>query len=551
MYAEYFYDLGLNISYISTNISQTNILSDAKDLKAPYYEWKLFQEERQRKDTLLNYNWNECRGIGIILGYGGFAAIDIDGCVNEDVVKLILKFLNLPNDYEWVIKSGSHAGYHILFKTTLPSLESKRVQILDECSYVSPRYKPFDYEFGKKEVNAYYPDDNYELKIDINSFCKIEFKWKGHVVAPPSLHASGQFYEFLHNFPRHEPSFIDFIALSELQILISSNYAYDSSSQGKEALTDEKEMNANGLSLVLDCETNGLPINFNDDFNDTNNWPRLLQLSWLACGRVYKNRESCGHFQDGDLYLINRKTKNIIPKNFSLDANAQMIHGLNDDLLQLIGEDLKSVLMDFINYLKKCKQIIGHNLEYDLNVIKCELVRCGINISGLFEDKELFCTMKASIDMCKIGSEPYKFPTLEELYYKCFNEHIINQHNSISDAFITMKCYNHINSWQTQIGWEKYLESIREQRRIFDDNFEELSNVEKLRLAITESEYFPSYKEEHLSAITLTDLLKLTKEERVALLEKLSSRSSDGHFERWIPILKHMGIAILTKTQIK
>src|SRR5690606_504952 len=112
--AEYFHELGLNISFISNKTSKHNFLYDSKRLKAPFYDWKVFQSQRQTKEILDDYEWDKCFGIGIILGFNDIAAIDLDGCVNEEILKFILEYLHLPINYEWVIKSGSHAGYHII-----------------------------------------------------------------------------------------------------------------------------------------------------------------------------------------------------------------------------------------------------------------------------------------------------------------------------------------------------------------------------------------------------------------------------------------------------
>lgn len=459
-YAEYFYDLGLNVSFTSNKSSKYNFLYDPKRLKAPFYEWKSFETERQPHNTLINYNWEDCFGIGIILGYNNVAAIDIDGCVNEKIVKFILNYLQLPPTYEWVVKSGSQAGYHIIFKTKKPDSSYKRTKTVKLGSY-----QPLDEAFGRGEVNAYYPINNFNNKelcnglIDNNSFCKIEFKWKGHVIIPPSVHNSGRLYSFLFNQPRSEPEDVDFEKLSELQILISGKFAQDSSKHGKIARPDEEEKSIDSsYAIVIDCETNGLPIDFNKDFRSIDNWPRLLQVSWLVCGRNHPSGDFA-HFHDETLNLIRRETRNIVPKNFQIEPNSQLIHGLSIEFLTEVGEQLKDVLKALIDDIKNCNLIIGHNLSYDLNVIMSELLRCGMDESILIE-KEHFCTMKKSVDVCKIGNVPYKFPSLTELFFHCFKEKISIEHNSIFDAFLTMKCFDEIGEIQGKERFNEYLANI-------------------------------------------------------------------------------------------
>ena len=58
-------------------------------------------------------------------------------------------------------------------------------------------------------------------------------------------------------------------------------------------------------------------------------------------------------------------------------------------------------------------------------------------------------TMKIGMDICKLPnlsfysrrSQSYKYPKLDELYYKLFNKHFINQHDAMADVQATYDCY--------------------------------------------------------------------------------------------------------------
>lgn len=466
-YAEYFHDLGVNISFVSNQSSKYNFLFDCKRLKAPFYEWKIYEAERQSAEILNSYDWENCFGIGVILGFNRIAAIDIDGCVNEEIIRFILDTLKLPKNYEWVTKSGSQAGYHILFKTNKPDHALKRTHKA-ELGY----YQPLDDSFGKVAVNAYYPLDNIpddiakkwnensssQKLINNNSFEKIEFKWEGHVVVPPSSHSCGRQYLFVNQVPRTEPLEIPFELLSELQIMISGKFAQDSSKQGKNAIYDEEDIiTEDNCALIIDCETNGLPIDFRKDFTYLDNWPRVLQVSWIVCGRnVPVLWGNFPQFYVETLNLIKRETKNILPKDFVVDSKAELIHSLSTDFLKNVGEDLKGVLQKFIKDVQKCSLIIGHNLEFDLNVIKSEMLRCGIDYN-FTDGKKLFCTMENSTELCKIGSIPHKYPSLNELFLSCFEKKILIDHNSIFDAFLTMKCFNEMGKIEANRKFQVHL----------------------------------------------------------------------------------------------
>jgi uncharacterized CHY-type Zn-finger protein len=53
--------------------------------------------------------------------------------------------------------------------------------------------------------------------------------------------------------------------------------------------------------------------------------------------------------------------------------------------------------------------------------------------------------MRASANWCRIskidGRSGFKWPRLDELYFKLFQEYIINSHNAIYDTLATKKCF--------------------------------------------------------------------------------------------------------------
>lgn len=434
-YAVNYYELGFNITTVSPEYSKFNFLENPKRLKAPFNDELYLQSNRQEKNELLSYEWDKIVGIGVVLGVDNTCAIDIDGCEDFEIVKLILNYLQLPNDYPWVIKSGSQIGFHIIIKTTLPPTNYQRlIEKSLENDYRA--LYTFDKTFGLVDCNAYYPRKWYnnrnKLLIDDNSFCKIEFKWKGHIILPPSLHNSGRYYEFIFGHPKNSPNWIDFQTLSNLQCLISGDGAITSCSPGYvgiKAITDKEENEKKGSSIIIDCETNGLPLDFSKSITDTINWPRLLQISWITC--------------NNGLCLQKRETRNIIPEHIVFNTESELIHGLSLEFLNKNGETLRNVLNDFLKDIAECTVIVGHNLEFDMNVIKCELFRLGIE-TNILDKKKLFCTMLNSKDICRIGPEPFKYPSLFETYSFLFKKDITINHNSIYDATITMKVYNEL-----------------------------------------------------------------------------------------------------------
>lgn len=226
-YAVLYHSIGFNVTCITNYLTEYN-KKERNILKTPYHKWEHFYNERQKKEELLSYDWENAIGIGLVLGSdNGFRklvfkypnlnhktykyisaladgmpddlirrmlginslrAFDIDGCNTYSVVENLLKVLGLPWDYEWIIKSGSNNGYHIIVKD------------FELGGIYCENGAPLKYLAGE-EVVVFLPNHNYH-----GLFERIELRWKAHLVLPPSRHISGNYYEFSNgNFPISEP----------------------------------------------------------------------------------------------------------------------------------------------------------------------------------------------------------------------------------------------------------------------------------------------------------------------------------------------------------
>ena len=124
------------------------------------------------------------------------------------------------------------------------------------------------------------------------------------------------------------------------------------------------------MFLILDTETTGLPEKYDAPVTDVDNWPRLVQLAWQL------------HNNKGD--LVESKNYIIKPENFSIPYSAEKVHGISTEKALKIGEELKFILHEFAESLSKSQFIIGHNIEFDKNIIGAEYVRTNIP-NKLFE----------------------------------------------------------------------------------------------------------------------------------------------------------------------
>jgi hypothetical protein len=122
---------------------------------------------------------------------------------------------------------------------------------------------------------------------------------------------------------------------------------------------------------------------------------------------------------------------------------------------------MHEVLNEFFHHLRDVDTLIGHNIEFDLNMVKVELLRlinknlfseeqCKLykyDLHFLTNFKNISCTLKDSIQFCNIQSidkfgKPYlKYPKLVELHEKLFNQCPSNLHNSFNDILVTLRCF--------------------------------------------------------------------------------------------------------------
>ena len=83
-------------------------------------------------------------------------------------------------------------------------------------------------------------------------------------------------------------------------------------------------------------------------------------------------------------------------------------------------------------------------MDSDKRVVQNEFIRAKLELAEV----ETCCTMQKGINYCKLLAKvrgEYKWPSLEQLYRKCFNEDLENAHNSYYDVINCAKCYFNMN----------------------------------------------------------------------------------------------------------
>ena len=190
--------------------------------------------------------------------------------------------------------------------------------------------------------------------------------------------------------------------------------------------------------LFFDTETTGFP----------SNWPIESQPNIVQLAGMYKDQDVREEFD----YLF--KSLKPIPKQTS------DIHWITDDMVAdrpLLYKD--KFIVDFMRMMKSADIIVGHNVEYDFKMIFIEIERTiwdAKNDEVIPEKMKKFnefkmecvnksiCTMKASIDLCKLPGRygQHKWPKLQELHKHLYWEEFDSAHNALNDIMATERCFN-------------------------------------------------------------------------------------------------------------
>jgi len=180
------------------------------------------------------------------------------------------------------------------------------------------------------------------------------------------------------------------------------------------------------MVLVFDTETADLPRRWDAPASDTRNWPRLVQLAWVAC-------DSDGKAESQEAYLIK-------PQGFVISPGAFERHGISTEHAKANGVAAGPVLDRFFTAVQKSTVVVAHNVDFDSKIVGAEFIRAGL--ANAFDGKQLRCTMKESTDFCKLpGNRGYKWPTLAELHRILFGNVFDDAHDATADCLACMRCF--------------------------------------------------------------------------------------------------------------
>lgn len=182
--------------------------------------------------------------------------------------------------------------------------------------------------------------------------------------------------------------------------------------------------------LVFDTETTGLPPKKTNWKIDYDQYPHIVQFAWWFDG-VYYDRI-------------------IKPDGWIIPKEATEIHGITQEQAEKEGLPFATVVDEFLGMALTANKIIAHNIYFDSSMIKANVMRMKMEFfmklinDALDKDKRV-CTMMKTIKFVQAeypDGRKGKFPKLEELYAKLFDNATFNAHDAKEDVKATLSCYN-------------------------------------------------------------------------------------------------------------
>ena len=201
---------------------------------------------------------------------------------------------------------------------------------------------------------------------------------------------------------------------------------------------------------VFDVETTGLPekeARYGASAINTHLWPYVVQLAYVL--------------YDTDENKVTKAVSKIIdiPQEIVPTEESLKVHGITRDKCDKEGVNIKDALLTFFDDCKDVVEFVGHNLDFDSNMLRAECYRILQNMrnndfvssyvayTNQVKRVKMTCTMRENKDRCKIerywddGKKYNKFPTLAELHEHLFDTTPIDLHDALVDVLVCLRCF--------------------------------------------------------------------------------------------------------------
>lgn len=173
------------------------------------------------------------------------------------------------------------------------------------------------------------------------------------------------------------------------------------------------------MFIFFDTETTGI----------SRNTDHVVQLAWILA--------------NGEGDIIKEESHVIRPSGYTIPPIAAQIHGITTARALEIGKPLKEVLELLAEDAVLASAVIAHNLSFDLGILQTGYKKVGLPLP--FQRMTQICTMRLSTTWCRLqklnGSPGFKYPKLEELYFRLFGQSFAGAHDALADTRACKRCY--------------------------------------------------------------------------------------------------------------
>jgi DNA polymerase-3 subunit epsilon len=188
------------------------------------------------------------------------------------------------------------------------------------------------------------------------------------------------------------------------------------------------------MILFFDTETTGFPHKHKPV--DHPDQPHLVQLAAELC-------EEDGRTVSSFSFIIDPG----VCKGVRIPSGAAAVHGIDEERCWRVGVEPKQALETFDMLYTRADRIVGHNVDFDVEIMTTAFNRVAIYDSENDDQswnppvrrRELiaprFCTMKSSTDICCIPSPKggNKWPKLAEAYKHFTGLDLVGAHDAMND----------------------------------------------------------------------------------------------------------------------
>lgn len=192
------------------------------------------------------------------------------------------------------------------------------------------------------------------------------------------------------------------------------------------------------MILFFDTETTGFaqrhkPIVHEDQ-------PHIVQLAALLC-------DPGGAVISGFNFILDPG----VERGVRIPGQAAAIHGIDEEKAWRFGQEPQPVLKLFDDFYQRADLIVGHNIDFDVEMIQIQMARHRMPVdAGYGDGRPRFCTMKQSTDICRLPSPRggFKWPKLSEAYKHFFNEELEGAHDAMNDVMACKRVFFHLRGLQ-------------------------------------------------------------------------------------------------------